>query len=211
MSRPIALPACKLLGPTVPDQGISTVFSRRPAASELASESQLRSPGGISRPAGHPARGTRAPSRAPRVSIHSVARGQSTIDLLANPRATGRCEPRVAVLTERRQLRSSRVDLAVFRGCDAIGASIRLWGCAGRSYLSHSTSRSPAIWWERGAWREQVALIQPQAGIGRILVWAYFVRRKLSPNPAYSNGKRASRCSRARDSKHTEGSSAGLF
>ena len=38
---------------------------------------------------------------------------------------------------------SSRADLAAFRGCHALGTSIRRWGCAGRSYPSHSTSRNP--------------------------------------------------------------------
>jgi hypothetical protein len=46
-------------------------------------------------------------------------------------------------------LRSSRADLAVFRSFHAFGTSMRLWGCAGRSYPSHSTTRSPATWWER--------------------------------------------------------------
>jgi hypothetical protein len=82
-------------------------------------------------------------------------------------------------------LRSSRVYLAVFRGCHAFGTSMRRWGCAGRSYPSHSTSRSPAIWWERGARREQVAPIGPEAGIGRVLVWACCVRRTLSLHLAY--------------------------
>ena len=79
---------------------------------------------------------------------------------------------------------SSRADLAVFRACHAFGTSSRRWGCAGRSYPSQSTSRSPAMWWERVAWREKVAPIQPQAGIGRVLVCACFGRRKLSPHPA---------------------------
>jgi hypothetical protein len=46
---------------------------------------------------------------------------------------------------------------------------------------------------------EQVAPIQHQAGIGRAfkLVWpgACCARRKCSPNPAYSDSKRVSRCS----------------
>ena len=87
--------------------------------------------------------------------------------------------------------------------------SVRLWGCAGRSYPSHSTSRSPPTWWERGAQREQLAPIQPQAGIGRVLVWACFVRRKFSPHLAYSDRKRASGCSHA-TSKH-RAASAGLL
>ena len=72
---------------------------------------------------------------------------------------------------------------------------MRRWGCADRSYPSHSTSRSPRTWWERVARREQVAPIQSQAGVGRVLVWACFVRRKFLPHLAYSDGKRASRCS----------------
>jgi hypothetical protein len=40
-------------------------------------------------------------------------------------------------------LRSCRADLAAFRGFHALGTSMRHWGCAGRSYPSHSTSRSP--------------------------------------------------------------------
>ena len=40
-------------------------------------------------------------------------------------------------------LRSCRADLAAFRGFRAPGTSMRRWGCAGRSYSSHSTSRSP--------------------------------------------------------------------
>jgi hypothetical protein len=81
-------------------------------------------------------------------------------------------------------LRSCRGDLAAFRGFHALGTSMRRWGCAGRSYPSHSTSRSPAMWWERGARREQVVPIQPEAGIGRVLVWACCVRRTLSPHLA---------------------------
>jgi hypothetical protein len=80
---------------------------------------------------------------------------------------------------------SSRADLAVFRSFRAVGTSMHRWGCAGRSYPSHLTSRSTPTWWERGAWREQVAPIQPQAGIGRVLVWACCVRSKFSPHPAY--------------------------
>ena len=76
VSRPIALHTCQLLGPTVPYPDINSVRSRRPAASAFASESHLRSPGGISGPAGHPARGTRASSRGSRVLMHRLARGQ---------------------------------------------------------------------------------------------------------------------------------------
>jgi hypothetical protein len=106
-------------------------------------------------------------------------------------------------------LRSSRADLAAFWAYRALGTSLRRWGCAGRSHPSHSTSRSPPTSWERGAWIEQVAPIQPQAGIGRALVWACFVRRKFSPHLAYSDRKRASGCSHA-TSKH-RAASAGLL
>jgi hypothetical protein len=51
------------------------------------------------------------------------------------------------------------------------------------------------MWWERGARREQVAPIGPEAGIGRVLVWACCVRSKFSLHLAYSEGKRASGCS----------------
>ena len=82
-------------------------------------------------------------------------------------------------------LRSCRGDLAAFRGFYALGTSMRRWGCAGRSYPSHSTSRSPPTWWEGCARREQVAPIRPEAGIGRVLVWACCVRSKFSPHLAY--------------------------
>ena len=48
--------------------------------------------------------------------------------------------------------------------------------------------------WERGKRREQVAPIQPSWHWSRICM-ACFVRRKFSPHPAYSDGKRASGCS----------------
>ncbi len=76
VSRQIALRACQPLGPTVPYPCRSAVRSRRPALSAFASESHLRAPGGISGPAGHPARGTRPSSRGSRVSMHRFARGQ---------------------------------------------------------------------------------------------------------------------------------------
>ncbi len=104
---------------------------------------------------------------------------------------------------------SSRADLAAFRADHALGTSSHRWGCAGRSHPSHSFSRSPPTSWERGERREKVASIQPQAGIGRVLVWACFVRRKFSPHLAYSDRKRASRCSHA-TSKH-RAASAGLL
>ena len=76
VSRQIALHACQLLGPTVPYPDNSAIRSRRPAASAFASDSHLRSPGGISGSAGHPARGTRASSRRSRVSMYRLARGK---------------------------------------------------------------------------------------------------------------------------------------
>jgi hypothetical protein len=75
-SRLIALHAFQLLGPTVPYPDNSAIRSRRPAASAFASESHLRSPGGISGPAGQPARPTRASSRGSPVLMHRLARGQ---------------------------------------------------------------------------------------------------------------------------------------
>ena len=90
---------------------------------------------------------------------------------------------------------SSRAEPAVFRACHALETSMRRWGCAGRSYPSHSTSRNPPTWWERGARRGQVAPIRPEAGIGRVLVWACCVRSKFSPHLANSDGERASGCS----------------
>ncbi len=108
-------------------------------------------------------------------------------------------------------LRSFRADFAVFRGWHAFETSMRRWGCAGRSYPSHSTSRSPPTWWERGTWREreQVAPIQPQAGIGRVLVWACFVPSEFSPHLAYCGWQTRVRVL-AGDSKHRVASS-GLF
>ena len=76
VSRQIALHTCQLLKPTVPYPDTSAIRSRRPAASAFASESHLRSPGGISGPAGHPARGTRGLSRGSRVLMLRLARGQ---------------------------------------------------------------------------------------------------------------------------------------
>ena len=106
-------------------------------------------------------------------------------------------------------LRSCRGDLAAFRDPHAFETSMRRGVCADRSYPSHSTSRSEAMWWGRGARREQLAPIQPQAGIGRVLVWACLMRRKFSPHLAYSDRKRASGCSHA-TSKH-RAASAGLL
>ena len=106
-------------------------------------------------------------------------------------------------------LPASCTNLASFLRWYTFGKCMRRWGCAGRSYPSHSTSRSPPTSWERGSRREQLAPIQPQACIGRVLVWACFVRRKFSPHLAYSDRKRASGCSHA-TSKH-RAASAGLL
>jgi hypothetical protein len=76
VSRQIALHTCQLLGPTVPCPETSAIRSRRPAASEFASEPHLRSPGGISGPAGHPDGGTLASSRGSRGLMHNISRGQ---------------------------------------------------------------------------------------------------------------------------------------
>ena len=74
--RPIALHTWQLFGPTVSCPETSAIRSRRPAAPAFASESHLRSPGGISGPAGHPARPTLASSCGSPVSMHRPARGQ---------------------------------------------------------------------------------------------------------------------------------------
>ena len=186
MSPQIALHTCQLLGPTVPCPDNSPIRSRRSAASAFTSETQLRSPGGISGPAGHPA-AEQAPRRA---DLECRCIGGRA----ASPARRSACETPSdrSLRGERRRsdgtattLRSSRADLAVFRACHALGTSSRRWSCGGRSYPSHSTSRSPPTWRERGAWREQVAPIRPQAGVGRVLVWACFGRRKLSPHLAY--------------------------
>ena len=81
VSRQIALHAFQLLGPTVPYPCMSAVRSRRPAVSAFASESHLRSPGGISGPAGHSARETRGLSRGSPVSIYNVSRGQPSLSI----------------------------------------------------------------------------------------------------------------------------------
>ena len=76
VGRQIALHTWQQVGPTVPYPDNSAIRSRRPAASAFASESHLRSPGGISGPAGQPDGGTRALSRRSRVLMHNVSRGQ---------------------------------------------------------------------------------------------------------------------------------------
>ncbi len=76
VGRQIVLHAFQLLGPTVPYPDTSAIRSRRPAASAFASESHLRSPGGISGPAGQPDGGTLASSRGSPVLMLRLARGQ---------------------------------------------------------------------------------------------------------------------------------------
>ena len=105
--------------------------------------------------------------------MHNIARGQPIPSICSRERHRSDGEATM--------LYSGRTDLAVFRGCYEFESSMHRWGGAGRSYPSHSTLRSPPRWWERGSWR--VAPIQPQAGIGRGSVWAFFARRKFSPNP----------------------------
>jgi hypothetical protein len=105
-------------------------------------------------------------------------------------------------------LRSSRADLAVFRRCHAFGTSMRRWGCAGRSYLSHSTSRSPATWWKRGAWRASRAHPTSSWHWSRIGMGLPSAQKVLAKS-ADSDGNRASRCSLV-TSKH-RAASAGLL
>jgi hypothetical protein len=133
---------------TVPYPDTSAVRSRRPVASEFASESHLRSPGGISGPAGHPARGTRASSRGSRVSmliLHAASPARRSA--LSKPRATGRCKARVALLTERRRRCAHAAPILSYSGpAMPLGRPCVVWAghCAGRPYPSHLTSRSPA-------------------------------------------------------------------
>jgi hypothetical protein len=102
VSRPIAPPACQLLGQMVSCPDISAVRSRCPAAPEVASESHLRSPGGNIGACRSPG-AEHAPRGVDRVLMRSVACGQSiSVDLLAKHRAIRRCESRDTVLTERR-------------------------------------------------------------------------------------------------------------
>jgi hypothetical protein len=104
VSRPIVLLACQLLGPTVPCPYISFVRSRRPAATECASECHLRSPGGNIGGCRSPGpRNTRVVVRILSGDALSCMRPANPVDLLAKPRVTGRCEARYAVLTERRR------------------------------------------------------------------------------------------------------------
>jgi hypothetical protein len=189
VSRPIALHTCQMLKPTFPYPCMSTVRSRRPAVSAFASESHLRSPGGISgglpvpvsRPADHARRGADLECRC--IGSHATSpvrrSARETLSYRSLRGESRRSDGKAKTLF------SSRAELAVFRACHALETSMRRWGCAGRSYPSHSTSRSPPTWWQGCARREKVAPIRPEAGIGRVLVWACCVRSKFSPHPAY--------------------------
>ena len=147
VSRPIALHACQLLKPMFPYPCMSVVRSRRPAVSAFASESHLRSPGGISRglpvsrPADHARRGADLECRC--IGSHAtspVRRSARETPSYRSLRGESRRSDGKATT-----LFSPRAYLAVFRGCHALETSMRRWGCAGRSYPSHSTSRSPAM------------------------------------------------------------------
>jgi hypothetical protein len=104
VSRQIVLHTCQLLKSTVSCPETSAIRSRRPAASAFASESHLRSPGGISGPADHPARGTRASSRRSRILMHRLARGQPRPSIcLRNPERPVAARRETPFLTERRR------------------------------------------------------------------------------------------------------------
>ncbi len=199
MSHPIALPACQLLGPTFPYHYISAVCSRRPAACGFASESHLRSRGEISglpvaRPAEH------APGRANLECRCRVLHAASQYR-----RSTCKTPSDRSLRGERRRsdgtattLPSSRADLAVFRCCFcvwSVHASLGL--CRSLLPLALDLEKS-----------SNMVGARHQAGIGRGSVWACCVRRKFSPNSAYSHGNRASGCSH-RTSQH-RAASAGL-
>jgi hypothetical protein len=194
VGRKIALHTCQLLGPTVRNRDNSAVRSRRPAASEFASESHLRAPGGVSGPAGHPARGTRTSSRGSRVSMHNVARGQPI------PSSCSRNPERpVAARRETPFLRKG--DDAAFiprRSCRTpemscvwdVHASLGL----GRSLLplSFDLEKSSDVVGARRMVRASRAHPTSSRHWSRI---GMGLRGKFSPNPAHSDGKRASGCS----------------
>jgi hypothetical protein len=108
-------------------------------------------------------------------------------------------------------LRSSRADLAAFRGFHALGTFMRrLELCRSLLPLAFDLEKSSDVVGASRMAVAQVALIPYEAGIGRVLlVWACCVRRTFSPTPAYWDGKRTSGCSQA-TSKH-RAASAGLF
>ena len=193
MSHPIALPACQLLGPTFPYHYISAVCSRRPAACGFASESHLRSPAKSRGCRSPDQRNTRLVARISSVDAEFCTRPANTVDLLANPRATGRFEARDAVLTERRRrcLHPAPIKIAVFRCCFCVWSVHASLGLC-RSLLPLALDLETS---------SDVVGARHQDGIGRGSIWACCVRRKFSPNSAYSDGKRASGCSH-RTSQH---------
>ena len=134
VSRPIVLHAFQLLGPTVPYPCMSAVRSRRPAVSAFASESHLRSPGGISGPAGHrPAQHLplRADFQCRCIGSHAASPvRRSACESLSYRSLRGESRRSDGKATT---LFSSRAELAVFRACHALETSMRRWGCAGRS------------------------------------------------------------------------------
>jgi hypothetical protein len=156
------------------------VFPRSPPNPAFALLAEYRGMP-LTRPADHAPRGADLEYRC--IGLHAASPvRRSAGETPSDPSLRGESRRSDGTATT---LRSSRANLAVFRAYHAFGTSSHRWGCAGRSYPSHSTSRSPPTWWQGCARREQVAPIQPQAGIGRVLVWACFVRRKFSPHPAY--------------------------
>ncbi len=93
----------------------------------------------VTRPADHAPRGADLECRC--IGLHAASQSR---------RSAGENPSDRLLRGERRRsdgkattLRSSRADLAEFRGWHALGTSVRCWGCAGRSHPSHSISRSP--------------------------------------------------------------------
>jgi hypothetical protein len=175
MSYPITLPACKLLGPASSSTSISARLP--PNSPRNATFALLADHRGM--PVTRPAN-TRLVARI-FTSDAYYAHGQPIPSICRrNPERFGSCEARrhrsdgkSTTLRSCRPRRSCSI-----AGCHAFEASMRRWGCAGRSYPSHSTSRSRAIWWERGAWREQVAPIQ-RSHIGMGLLCAQERSRQI--------------------------------
>jgi hypothetical protein len=94
-------------------------------------------------------------------------------------------------------LRSSRADLDVFRARHAFGTSSRRWGCAGRSYPSHSTSRSP-----RHGGRESHGASKSRPSNLKLALVAYWYGPAVCAVSFrhiwhIADGKRASGCSHA--------------
>ncbi len=159
VSRPIASPAWQPLGLAIHAPFSSALAARLPPHLPPNPTFALRAeyrglP--ITRPAEH------APHRANLeygcIALHAASHSRRSASETPSDRS---------LRGERRRsdgkattLRSSRADLAAFRGCHAFETSMRRWGCAGRTYPSHSTSRSQAMWSERGsmAWASRAHL-----------------------------------------------------